>query len=186
MRINSSVQTFVAASLLMSSVGVMAAPVLSNGGTVHFKGEIVNAACSVSADSTDQTVSLGQYRSAKFKAVGDKTGLVPFTIKLQDCDTTVSTNASVAFTGVTDSLDPAVLAVSNIGGGASGAAGGVGIEIADSQGKVLVPNSGSFSTPHQLKEGDNVLALTARYKSTLAAVTPGAADADATFTMQYE
>ncbi|WP_271043878.1 type 1 fimbrial major subunit FimA [Pseudomonas sp. VB3] len=186
MRINSSVQTLVAASLLMSSIGVMAAPVLSNGGTVHFKGEIVNAACSVSADSADQTVTLGQYRSAKFKAVGDKTGLVPFTIKLQDCDSTVSSKASVAFTGTVDAADPSVLAVSNIGGGSSGAASGVGIEISDSQGAVLVPNSGKFSAPHQLKDGDNVLALTARYKSTLAAVTPGAADADATFTMQYE
>jgi hypothetical protein len=31
-----------------------------NGGTVHFKGEVVNAACAVDAGSIDQTVQLGQ------------------------------------------------------------------------------------------------------------------------------
>ena len=36
-----------------------------NGGTVHFKGEVVNAACAVDAGSIDQTVQLGQVRSAK-------------------------------------------------------------------------------------------------------------------------
>ncbi|KAA6177463.1 fimbrial protein [Pseudomonas marginalis] len=186
MRINPTAHALLAASLLMSGVSAMAAPTQVNGGTVHFKGEIVNAACAVSADSSNQTVLLGQYRSAKFKAAGDKTGLVPFTIKLQDCDTTVSTKASVAFSGVADSVDPTVLAISNIGDGASGAASGVGIEIADSQGVVIVPNSGAFSTAKTLKDGDNILPLTARYKSTAKDVTPGAADADATFTMQYE
>ena len=36
-----------------------------NGGTVHFKGEIVDAACAVSLNSFDQIVSLGQVRTAK-------------------------------------------------------------------------------------------------------------------------
>ena len=35
-----------------------------NGGTVHFKGEVVNAACAVNMNSVDQTVLLGQVRSA--------------------------------------------------------------------------------------------------------------------------
>ena len=41
-----------------------ATPVTVNGGTVHFKGELVNAACSVNTDSSEQTVNLGQYRTA--------------------------------------------------------------------------------------------------------------------------
>ncbi|CAI1125862.1 type 1 fimbrial major subunit FimA [Serratia ficaria] len=193
MRNTHLINTFIAASLL--SVGSMAmaddpAPskaVTAPGGTVHFTGEIVNAACAVSADSDGQTVKLGQYRTAQFKnTVGEKTGLVPFTIKLQDCDTTVSTSAAVSFSGNADATDNTVLATSNIGGGASGAASGVGIEVADQQGKVLAPNSGTFSTAQTLNDGNNVLNFTARYKSTSAAVTPGKADADATFTMKYE
>ena len=55
-----------------------AAPVSVNGGTVHFKGELVNAACSVNTDSSEQTVNLGQYRTAKFTKVGDTTSNIPF------------------------------------------------------------------------------------------------------------
>ncbi|MBU5412441.1 type 1 fimbrial major subunit FimA [Serratia ureilytica] len=161
-------------------------PVLVQGGAVHFKGEIVNAACAVGAESINQTINLGQYRTANFKAVGDKTGLVPFTIKLQDCDTAVATSAAVAFSGNADASDNSVLATSNIGGGASDAASGVGIEIADNKGKILAPNGGDFSTAQTLNDGSNVLYFTARYKATSTTVTPGQADADATFTMKYE
>jgi len=42
------------------------------GGTVHFRGSLVDAACAVSADSADQTVNLGQYTLHHFKKVGDK------------------------------------------------------------------------------------------------------------------
>ncbi|MBJ2097896.1 fimbrial protein, partial [Serratia ureilytica] len=92
------IKTVLAAALL--SAGTMAtAATTVPGGTVHFTGQIVNAACAVSAGSTDQTVNLGQYRTANFKAVGDYSGAVPFKIQLQDCDTSVSTQASVAFSG---------------------------------------------------------------------------------------
>ncbi len=178
-------QLILAASLLVGSISVASAAVVS-GGTVHFKGEIVNAACAVSADSTDQTVNLGQYRTANFKAVGDRSGLVPFSIKLQDCDSSVSTSVAVAFNGVMDATDNTVLATSNIAGGASGAAAGVGIEISDSKGKVLSPDGASFSTAQTLNDGSNVVNFNARYKSTAASVTPGRADADATFKLQYE
>lgn len=178
------IKSVLAAALL--SAGTMAtAATTVPGGTVHFTGQIVNAACAVSAGSTDQTVNLGQYRTANFTAVGDRSGTVPFKIQLQDCDTSVSTQASVAFSGTADSTDTTVLNVGNISGGASGSASGVGIEIADQLGKVLTPNGSVYSTAQNLIDGVNVLNFTARYKSTAAAVTPGQADADATFTMQY-
>ncbi len=54
------------------------------------KGELVNAACSVNTDSSEQTVNLGQYRTAKFTKVGDTTTNIPFTIELNDCDPLVA------------------------------------------------------------------------------------------------
>lgn len=176
----------VAFGLALMTLGSTAALAITvPGGTVHFKGTIVNSACAVSADSTDQTVKLGQYRSAEFTNVGSLSGAVPFTIKLEDCDPTVSTTASTSFSGNLDSLDDSLLAVSNISGGASGAATGVGIQITDHAGVILKPDGSVFSTPYTLSNDSNVLHFTARYKSTAADVTPGAADADATFTMQY-
>lgn len=176
--------TLIGASLLSASG--MALAVTVAGGTVHFKGDIVNAASAVSTNSADQVVNLGQYRSARFTDVGVYSGKVPFTINLEDCDTTVSTTAAVAFTGAADGNDNTLLAVSNIGSGSAGSANGVGIEISDQAGSVLTPNGSVFSAAQTLIDGSNTLHFTARFKSTLAAVTPGAADADATFTLQYQ
>ncbi|MCV2534681.1 type 1 fimbrial major subunit FimA [Enterobacter wuhouensis] len=159
-------------------------PVSVNGGTVHFKGELVNAACSVNTDSSEQTVKLGQYRTAKFTKVGDTTSNIPFTIELNDCDPLVAKTAAVAFTGQIDATDKTLLAVSS--GSNDNTAKGVGIEILDSKSSVLTPDGATFSAAQTLIEGTNTLNFTARYKATAATTTPGQANADATFVMKYE
>ncbi|HDX8940916.1 type 1 fimbrial major subunit FimA [Klebsiella michiganensis] len=175
-----------ALALALLSTGTMASAAIVTGGTVHFTGQIVNAACAVSADSVDQTVKMGQFRTANFTAVGTRSNAVPFTIKLEDCDSSVSTTAATSFSGNLDAVDPTVLTISNnVAGGVAGSASGVGIEISDHTGKVLKPDGSVFSTAQNLVDGSNVLNFTARYKSTKANVTPGEADADATFKMQY-
>lgn len=174
-----------ALGLVLLSAGTVASAATVTGGTVHFTGQIVNAACAVSADSVDQTVKMGQFRTANFTAVGTRSNAVPFTIKLEDCDSSVSTTAAASFYGNLDAVDPTVLTISNIAGGAAGTASGVGIELSDHTGKVLKPDGSVFSTAQNLVDGSNVLNFTARYKSTTGSVTPGEADADATFKMQY-
>ncbi|WP_320744182.1 type 1 fimbrial major subunit FimA [Enterobacter mori] len=176
----------IALGMMLFSAVASAASTTVQGGTVHFKGQIVNASCSVSAESSDQTVNLGQYKSSLFTSVGVRSGAIPFNIVLNDCDTLVAQSASVAFSGAVDANDPTVLSTSNLGGGAGGAAAGVGIEISDKQGTVLTPDGSTFSAPNTLITGTNTLIFNARYKSTAAIVTPGEADADATFVMQYQ
>lgn len=85
------------AAALFAATGSYAAVV--DGGTIHFEGELVNAACSVNTDSADQVVTLGQYRTDIFNAVGNTSALIPFTIQLNDCDPVVAANAAVAFSG---------------------------------------------------------------------------------------
>ena len=52
--------------LAMSSAAVSAAEgdesvtTTVNGGVIHFKGEVVNAACAIDSESMNQTVELGQ------------------------------------------------------------------------------------------------------------------------------
>lgn len=70
------------AAALFAATGSYAAVV--DGGTIHFEGELVNAACSVNTDSADQVVTLGQYRTDIFNAVGNTSALIPFTIQLND------------------------------------------------------------------------------------------------------
>lgn len=160
------------------------APVIVNGGSVHFQGQLVNAACAVSTQSDAQIVKLGQYRTASFTKVGDTSSQTPFNIVLTDCDSSVASTASVAFIGQTDATDPTLLAVNASGNGVT--AKGVGIEILDRASQSLSPNGTSFSTAQTLNDGENTIPFTARYKATAATATAGAANADATFVMKYE
>ncbi|EBH9978767.1 type 1 fimbrial protein subunit FimA [Salmonella enterica subsp. arizonae serovar 40:z36:-] len=159
-------------------------PVSVSGGTIHFEGKLVNAACAVSTKSADQTVTLGQYRTASFTTVGDTTALVPFTIVLNDCDPKVAATAAVAFSGQADKTNNNLLAVSSADN--STTATGVGIEILDNTSSPLKPDGATFSAKQALIEGTNTLRFTARYKATVADTTPGQANADATFIMKYE
>lgn len=69
--------------LAMSSAAVSAAEgdesvtTTVNGGVIHFKGEVVNAACAIDSESMNQTVELGQVRSSRLAKAGDLI-LVPF------------------------------------------------------------------------------------------------------------
>lgn len=173
----------VLSALSLTSTAALAAGATVNGGTVHFKGEVVNAACAVDAGSLDQTVTMGQVRTAKLEAAGKTSSAVGFNIQLNDCDTTVSTKASVAFTGITiDSANPTVLALQS---SAAGSATNVGIQILDQTGTPLELNGADFSSATTLNDGTNVIPFQARYYATDAA-GPGTANADATFKVQYQ
>ena len=170
-------------ALSMASAAALADTTTVNGGTVHFKGEVVNAACAVDAGSIDQTVQMGQVRSAKLATAGSTSSAVGFNIQLNDCDTTVSTKASVAFSGTAiDTTNTTVLALQ---GSASGGASNVGIQILDNKGTPLALDGATFSAATTLNDGTNVIPFQARYYATGAA-TAGTANADATFKVQYE
>ena len=174
-------------ALSLSSAAAMAAgtPTTTtvNGGTVHFKGEVVNAACAVDAGSVEQTVQMGQVRSAKLATAGSTSSPVGFKIQLDDCDTTVAKTAAVAFTGTAvDSTNTSVLALQS---SAAGGATNVGIQILDSTGNPLALDGATFSKASTLNDGTNILPFQARYYATGAA-TAGTADADATFKVQYQ
>ena len=158
-------------------------PTTVNGGTVHFKGEVVNAACAVDAGSIDQTVQLGQVRAAKLAAKDQVSSAVGFKIQLDDCDTSIAKKASVAFSGITaGSNNPTVLALQN---SAAGSATNVGVQILDSTGTPLALDGATFGAATTLNDGTNVIPFQARYYATGAA-TAGIANADATFKVQYE
>ena len=152
-----------------------------NSGDVHFRGQVVNAACVVSAGSQYQTVLMRQVRSAQFQGVGDWSPAVDFQIRLEDCETTVSQQAGVMFTGTTDGKDPQIFQVGN---GAS-AAQGVGIGIFDAAGNLVIPNtSPSWLTP--LQDGKTILNYSAKYRATDQQVFAGNANAEVWFNVVYQ
>lgn len=173
----------VLSALSLSSAAALADTTTVNGGTVHFKGEVVNAACAVDAGSVDQTVQLGQVRTASLKQDGATSSAVGFNIQLNDCDTEVASKAAVAFLGTTiDTKHTNVLALQS---SAAGSATNVGVQILDKTGTALALGGASFSAQTTLNNGTNTIPFQARYYA-IGTATPGAANADATFKVQYQ
>ncbi|MGR7122250.1 type 1 fimbrial major subunit FimA [Klebsiella aerogenes] len=170
-------------TLTILSGATVAQAATVSGGTVHFTGEVVNAACAVSPNSADQTVKLGQVRAASLTDAGSVANQTPFNIVLADCDTTVSTSASVSFNGPATTAGDA-LSVSSISTNGV-AATNVGIQILDQSGTVIKPNTAVGSTAFTLQDGVNTIPFTAQFVSTAGGATAGAADADATFNIEY-
>lgn len=165
-------------TLLIASTGSWAATV--TGGTINFEGTVVDAACAVSADSADQTVQMGQVRTAQLADAGSTATSIPFSISLEDCDTSVSTTAAVTFSGVASADDSTVLAA----GTGSDAAQNVAIKIYDNSGSAV--NLGELSNATTLVDGGNTLPFVAKYYTPTGSATAGDASAQATFTMTYE
>ncbi|EMI4412038.1 type 1 fimbrial major subunit FimA [Serratia marcescens] len=177
------IKSVLAAALLSAGTMATAATTTVNGGTVHFKGEVVNAACAVDAGSVDQTVQLGQVKTATLNEAGKTSSAVGFNIQLNDCDTSVATKAAIAFSGVAvDAENTNALALES---SSAGGATNVGVQVLDSTGKALAFDGATYSTAATLSDGNNTLPFQARYIATGAA-TPGAANANANFKVQYE
>lgn len=155
----------VLSALSLSSAAALADTTTVNGGTVHFKGEVVNAACAVDAGSVDQTVQLGQVRTASLKQAGATSSAVGFNIQLNDCDTTVATKAAVAFLGTAiDATHTDVLALQS---SAAGSATNVGVQILDRTGAALALDGATFSSETTLNNGTNTIPFQARYFATV-------------------
>ncbi|ENA0608713.1 fimbrial protein [Enterobacter bugandensis] len=170
-------KTLAGLALVMSGFGSGA---MAADGTIKFEGDIVDTPCVVSSESSDQTVSMGKVKSSIFTKAKDVAPEQGFNIKLDECSTSVKKNANVTFIGTQDTADNTLLAINN----ASGAAKGVGIEILNNSGTAIAMGSASADTA--LKDGQDTLLFKARYKSTAATVTPGSANAQTDFEVNYK
>ena len=120
-------------------------------------------------------------RSSRLAKAGDLSSAVGFNIKLNDCDTNVSSNAAVAFLGTTVTSNDDTLALQS---SAAGSAQNVGIQILDRTDEVLILDGATFSAKTDLIDGTNILPFQARYIA-LGQSVAGTANADATFKVQY-
>ena len=154
------------------------------GGRVNIKGELINGGCAVAPESQHLRVEMGQYRIKTFSGPGSfSTVNVPFTLRLVDCNTAVSSTLAVMFEGATPSEDPQVfLATSRPG--ESPVSSGVGLAIFDSRQRQIVPNTPA-EFQHALNSGENLLHFSARYRAISEHLTPGVIQSDVWFTLIY-
>ena len=156
-------------------------------GTVTFKGAIIDAPCSITPETLDQTVNLGQVSNVALKDGGQSTPK-NFQIKLENCDlnpgdaTGKGKNNAVAitFTGASSVDDNKLL-------GITGTAKGAGIAITDGAGKLI--ELGKASSAQNLGNGGNTMSFSAYLqgsKASNAVVTPGDFQSVADFTLAYQ
>lgn len=147
---------------------------------LRIKANIVTPTCTVSNDSKNKFVVLGDWPSKRFWQAGRTTSLKYFALNLEDCG--VSTNARIRFLSPPVANNPTLFAL-NPG---ANTASNIGIAILDRAKKAMMPNV--FSQPILLDANKkiNTLEFYAQYVSTGTPVKPGIANSDITFEMQYE
>jgi len=167
-------------SLGLATVFITGNAVAANqGGKVTFTGNITDSACSISPESSDQTVDLGQV-SIKDLIDGDRKSTPRnFDITLENCilnKPKLENWVKITFNGAGATFNPALL-------GTSGTASGVGIAISEQNSDDYLP-LGVASSPQNLLTGDNTLHFSAYLVGGLRP-TEGDFTAVANFTLDY-
>lgn len=176
------VTAIIASAAMGSAFAADATDTVVNGGTVYFKGTVVDAACSVTSgnDGDGQTVALDQVRTARLAEAGKFANQKQeFHIDLKDCDPAVSQNAAVIFNAQADGT--VVGAMANTAG--AGAASNVALQLFGPDGKALA--IGDESSAVVIDSATVRIPLSVDYVATAAAATPGDVEATATFKIHY-
>lgn len=150
-------------------------------GKITFKGSIIDAPCSISPDSIDQTVDLGQISNMAL-VDGGKSSPRPFDIALQHCDiTNLKNGITLTFNGTAASFDASKKTL-----GIAGTGAGAGVQITNSAGNVLT--LGTATPFQQLQHGNNTLRLAAYLVGNggdIKTITAGEFSSVADFTLSY-
>ncbi|EIM8480851.1 fimbrial protein [Serratia marcescens] len=149
-------------------------------GKITFNGAIIDAACSISPESIDQTVELGQISKVALKDSGTSTPR-NFAIELENCEfgEDEANKVQVTFTGMEANGSNGLL-------GITGTAKGAGVAIVDSSGKKVT--LGEPTKAQELQNGNNTLNFSAYLQgegASGAAVVAGDFQAVADFTLAY-
>lgn len=154
-------------------------------GKVTFTGSIIDAPCSITPESVDQTIPLGQISNVTLKN-GGKSNPRPFSIDLENCSFEADAQGNpqknkvaVTFTGMESSSVSGLL-------GITGTAQGAAVAITDGSGDVI--SLGQKTKAQALKDGNNTLSFSAYLQGATAsstAIVPGDFQAVADFTLAY-
>lgn len=171
----------VSLGLLAGSISVANAAGQGEG-KVTFTGSIHDGACSISPETVDQTVRLGEISRKKLEN-GGRTDGESFSIDLEGCDVTALKDKTVTatFTGTSDPAIPGSLAL-------AGEASGAGIFM-EHGGNIVELNKPTL--PQLIQNGSNTMLFNAYVQGAAAAVPPvpiknGAFTAVANFTLAYQ
>ncbi|EGQ5289820.1 MULTISPECIES: chaperone-usher fimbrial major subunit [Enterobacter] len=187
----------VLASALVLSSTFLSGAALAADGTVHFRGEVIDSACEVTSDTADQIVNIGRVAVTTFAGVDSTASVKDFHIRLDKCPATY-TQAAVRFDGTEDkdTIGKGYLSIGTPVNGEAGtdgqysgdgqaiAATGVAIKLFNLSDDTAIPlyNNSKYVA---ITDGKADMGFKAKFVQTLAVVTPGTANADSQFTIEY-
>ncbi len=146
-------------------------------GRVTFNGTIIDAPCSVSPDSEDQTVALGQIARSQLENSGSSTPR-NFEIRLENCDASTQNTVSATFTGSPSQYDADSL-------GVTGTGGGVSVVLTDGSGAKIVLGTPTAARPFQNGNTNLVFSAFVQGGGAAATITEGQFTAVTDFTLAY-
>ncbi len=144
---------------------------------IRFTANIVNWSCSINTVSQNISVNLGTWDTRTFRHSGTTTTPAYFSISLNNCN---NNSLTTTFSGNADSNDSNDLALDS-----ASTATGVAIQLMNADKTALALNKPS--TAVSINESGNVtLGFYAAYVSSAKKILPGSANAEATFTVNYD
>ncbi|MDM3869182.1 fimbrial protein [Proteus faecis] len=178
------------ATVITGAMSMSAFAVQSNQGhgTVKFIGEIIDAPCSISSDTIDQTVKFDQISNTSL-ANGGSSRAKTFNITLEDCvfpAETPNDKVKITFSGASAAFNSKLLGVTGLNP-ADGNVKNVGIQITDTNGLPLDMGVSS-SQAIQLQKGQNTLQYSAYVQGAdvaIDAIPLGNFEGVTTFTLAY-
>lgn len=151
---------------------------LAVSASLTLKGNITEQTCTVSADSSDIYVDLGQWNANILNGqAGNTTENKPFKINLSDCP---SSKINITFQGNSTGGSQGLLAIDSVADSAKN----IAVELLNPDLTHLALNSASQSVVPN-SDGKASFTFYARYISLASAVTPGKANANSTFVFAY-
>lgn len=142
-------------------------------------GEVTVSTCGVLESEQNKYIDLGTYSTKNLNRIGNKTLTIPIPFNLRNCLPSIP--ITLTFSGNKDAFDSELLALDNVVNSAKN----VAIEILNPDKKRLPLNIKS-ETLMADKNGDISTFFYAHYIVTNDNATPGVANANAQFTVQYD
>lgn len=137
-------------------------PTTVNGSTVNFAGNLIPAACEVHTDSKNMAIDMGVVDLGSLPVTGAPRGaFIPFSIKLTNCDSAVSTQVNVSMLGQTISNKQTLANV------ATESPSNVRLSIKSITGNTWMSFDGTYAstTPSTITNGDMSLNYEAQYQA---------------------
>ncbi|MCP1107097.1 type 1 fimbrial protein [Serratia nevei] len=142
-------------------------------GSLRLSSTLVKPGCSLSVDSQNATVDLGEVLTSKLQQVGAQTTPVEFNLRFTDC--VQGSKILIGYEG--NQAEPGVFALND----APGSAKGIGLQIDGGDG--VNPHAAGYL--YIVKQKAEALSFLANYKALSLPITPGKANATVQFNVTY-